>query len=125
MNFKKLADTSFKDGIPKHLRWHIVYKFFYSFFNSAYYGQIERHLFVSFEHLVLILLTLKRIKNQKKSEINDSILLKVHDAYYDNFILLLNESIVLKLQLKESLVITEDQSELSRNDCSYISELLG
>ena len=125
MNFKKLADTSFKDGIPKHLRWHIVYKFFYSFFNSAYYGQIERHLFVSFEHLVLILSTLKRIKNQKKSEINDYILLKVHDAYYDNFILLLNESIVLKLQLKESLVITEDQSELSRNDCSYISELLG
>ena len=90
-----------------------------------YYGQIEKHLFVSFEHLVLILLTLKRIKNQKKSEINDYILLKVHDAYYDNFILLLNESIVLKLQLKESLVITEDQSELSRNDCSYISELLG
>ena len=125
MNFTKLADTSFKNGIAKHLRWHIVYKFFYSFFNSTYYGQIERHLFVSFEHLVLILLTLKRIKNQKKSEINDYILLKVHDANYDNFTLLLNESIVLKLQLKESLIITEDQSEFSRNACSYISELLG
>ena len=43
----------------------------------------------------------------------------LHDGNYDNFSILLNKSNVLKLHLKESLLIKKDRPELNRNDGSY------
>ena len=47
-------------------------------------------------------------KNPKKSTINAHILLKGHDAYYEDFSILLNESNVFELHLKESILIKKD-----------------
>ena len=66
-----------------------------------------------------------RVESASKFAINDHIFLKGHDGAYGSFCLLLNESNVFKLQLKESLITKKDQSELNRNICGYLSELLG
>ena len=47
-------------------------------------------------------------KNPKKPTINDHILLKGHDANYEDFSILLNENNVFKLHLKESILIKKD-----------------
>ena len=54
-----------------------------------------------------------------KSTINDHVLLKSHDANYDDFSILLNESSDFKLLLKESLSIKKDETGHNRNVCSY------
>ena len=62
----------FRDGIPKNLRSHIVYKFWCSYCNTNYYGQTEKYLLVhSAEYLGLTPLPRKRIKNFKKPAIKE------------------------------------------------------
>ena len=53
----------------------------------------------------------------------DHILLNDHDASFEDFTILLKESNKFKLQLKESLLIKRDKSELIRNIYSYLWEL--
>ena len=67
-----------------------------------YYGQTQRHFFVrASEHLGITPLTGNFFKAHKKSAIFD-MLLDVHKASFDNFLILLKESNPFKLQLKES-----------------------
>ena len=47
----------------------------------------------------------KRTKNPKEFAINGNIILKGHGTNHDDFSILLNESSVFKLHLKESLLI--------------------
>ena len=47
----------------------------------------------------------KRTKNPKEYAINGNIILKGHGTNHDDFSILLNESSVFKLHLKESLLI--------------------
>ena len=61
----------------------------------------------------------KHIKNPKKSAINYPILLKDHDTNYGKLSILLNESSVLKLHMKESLLIQKYQPELNSYVYSY------
>ena len=68
-------------------------------------------------------LTGKRVKNPKKSAIFDHILLKGHDASFENFAILLKENNNFKLYLKESLLMKRDKPELNRNIYSYALEL--
>ena len=68
-------------------------------------------------------LTGKRVKNPKKSVIFDHILLKGHDASFENFAILLKENNNFKLNLKESLLMKRDKPELNRNIYSYAPEL--
>ena len=114
----------FKDIIPKEIRSHLVCKFTCSCCNATYYGESERHLFVrASEHLGMTPLTRKRVKNPKKSAIFDHILLKGHDASFEDFMILLKENNKFKLHLKESLLIKRDKPELNRNIYSCPLEL--
>ena len=84
--------------------------------NATYYGESVRHYFVrASEHLSMTLLTGKRVKNAKKSAIFDHILLKGHDASFEDFTILLKENNKLKLHVQESLLIKCDKPELNRN----------
>ena len=90
----------------------------------TYYGESERPFFVrASEHLGKTPLTGKRVKNPKKSAIFDHILLKGHDASFEDFAILLKENNKIKLQLKESLLIKRDKPKLNRNIYSYPLEL--
>ena len=68
-------------------------------------------------------LTGKPLKNPKKLVIFDLILLKGHDASFEDFMILLKENNKFKLYLKESLLIKRDKPELNRNIYSYPLEL--
>ena len=92
----------------------------YSCCKGTYYGESERHFFVrASEHLGMTPLTGKRVKNPKKSAIFDHILLKGHDASFEDFTILLKENNKYQLHLKESLLIKHDQPELNRNIYGY------
>ena len=62
----------------------------------------------------------KRVKNSKKSAIFDHILLKGHDASFEDFKILLKENSKFKLHLKESLLTKRDKPEVNRNIYSYL-----
>ena len=110
----------FNDIILKEISSHLVYKFMCSCCNATYYGESERHFFVrASEHLGMTPLTGKRVKNPKKSAIFNHILLKGHDASFEDFTILLKENNKFKLHLKESLRIKRDKPELNRNICGY------
>ena len=101
----------FKESIPKNLRSDIVYKILHSCCNTTYDEQTERHLLVrSSENLGLTSLNGKRIKNLKRFTINDHILVKGHDANYNDFSILLNESSVFKLHLLQPLLIKKEKT---------------
>ena len=68
-------------------------------------------------------LTGKRVKNPKKSAIFDQILVKDHDASFEDFTILLKENNKFELHLKESIVIKRYKPELNRNIYSYSLEL--
>ena len=94
-----------------------------SCWNATYYGQTQRHFFVrASEHLGITPLTGKFVKTPKKSAI-DHALLEGHKASFDNFSILLKESNPFKLQLKESLFISRDESILNKNIFSFPLEL--
>ena len=90
--------------------------------NTTYYGQTQRHFFVrASEHLGITPLTSKVVKTPKKSIFD--MLLDGHKASFDNFSILLKESNPLKLQLKESLLISLDKPILKKNIYSFPLEL--
>ena len=69
-----------------------MYKFTCSCCNATYYGESEGHFFVrASEHLGMTPLAGKRKKNAKKSTIFDHILLKGHDASFEDFTILLKK----------------------------------
>ena len=113
-----------KESTPKYLSLDLIYKFLYSRCNVTYYGETERHLFVrASEHLGITSLTQKWVNNPQKSVIMDHILLKGHNATYDNFSILIPEHSQFKLHLKESLWIKRDKPELNRNIYTHSLEL--
>ena len=80
----------FKDIIPKEISSHILYKYTCNCCNATYYGESERHFFVrASEQLGMTPLTGKRVNNSKKSAIFEHILLKSHDASFENFTIVL------------------------------------
>ena len=106
--------------IPKEITSHLVYKFTCSCCNATYYGESETHFFVrAYEHLGMTPLTGKHVKNPKKSAICDHILLKSHDASFEDFTIFLKENGKCKLHLKESLLIKREKPELNRHIYSY------
>ena len=61
--------------------------------NATYYGDLERHFFIrASEHPGITPLTGKQVKNPKKLAIIDLILLKGHDARFEDLTILLKES---------------------------------
>ena len=97
-----------------------MYKSTWSCCNATYYGESERHLFVkASEHLGRTPLTGKQVKNSKKSAIFDKVLMKGHDASFEDFTIHLKENNKFKLHLKESVLIKRGKPELNRNIYSY------
>ena len=111
----------FKEGIPKYLHSHLIYKFSSSCCNATYYGE-KHHFLRASEHLGITPLTQKRVKNPKKSAIMDHILLEDHNATYNDFSTF-PENNQFKLQLKESLLIKREKPELNRNIYTHPLEL--
>ena len=68
-------------------------------------------------------LTGKRVKNPKKSAIFHHILLKGHEASFEDVTVFLKGNNKFKLHLKESLLIKRDKPELNRNIYSYPLEI--
>ena len=61
--------------------------------NANYYVESKRHYFTrASENVGVTSLTGKRVKNSKNSAIIDQILLKGHDASFEDFTILLKES---------------------------------
>ena len=78
--------------IPKEVSSHLVYKFTCSYCDATCYGESERHLFVRASELLAIApVTGEQVKNPKKSAIFDHILLKSHEAGFEDFKILLKE----------------------------------
>ena len=95
-----------------------------SCFNATCYRESERHFFVrASEHLGMTPLTVKWVKNPKRSAILGHILLDGHDASFEHFTILLKENNKFKLQLKESLLIKRYTLELNRNIYTYPLEI--
>ena len=59
------------------------------------------------------------VNNSKKSAIFDQILVKDHDASFEDFTILLKENNKFKLHLKQSLLIKCDKPEHDKNIYSY------
>ena len=100
-----------------------MYKFTCSCYNAAYYVELETNFFIrASEHLGMTPLTVKWVKNPKKSAVFDHIFLKGHDTSFEDLTILLKEN-KFKLHLKESLLIICDKPDFNRNIYSYPSEL--
>lgn len=70
----------------------------------------RRHFFAgASEHVVIATLAGKFIKTPMKFAIFDHVLLDGHKANFDNFLIILRESNLFKLQLKGSLLISHDK----------------
>ena len=55
--------------------------------------------------------------------LTDHILLKGHEASFDDFTILLKENNKFKIHLEESLLVKRDKPKLNRNNYSYTFEL--
>ena len=100
-----------------------MYKFTCSCYNAAYYVELETNFFIrASEHLGMTPITVKWVKNPKKSAVFDHIFLKGHDTSFEDLTILLKEN-KFKLHLKESLLIRLDKPELNKNIYSYPLEL--
>ena len=82
----------FKDIISKEISSHLVYKFTCTCCNATYYGESERLFVRASKNLGMTPLNGKQIKNSKKSAIFDHILLKGHDASFEDITILLKEN---------------------------------
>ena len=93
-----------------------MYKFTCSCYNATYYVKLETNFLIrASEHLGMTPLTVKWVKNPKKSAVFDHIFLKGHDASFEELTILLKENRKFKLHLKESLLIKLDKPELNKN----------
>ena len=92
----------------------------FSYWNTTYYGQTQRHIFVrACERLAVTLLTGKLVKNPKTF-----LFLITCYAVLIAFLFFLKENNDFKLQLKEPLLISYDKSvlikTLTRFLCNYL-----
>ena len=103
----------FKDKIPLCLRSNIVYKFARGRCNATYYGENCRHFKVRVgEHSGISPLTNKRSKSKKSTAVKDYMLVCDQPVSFDDFKVLASSKFHLKI--KESLLISRDQSILNR-----------
>ena len=109
----------FKDQIPLCLRSNIVYKFACGRCNTTYYGEIWRHFKVRVgEHSVISPLTNKRSKSKNSTAAKDHMLICDQQLSFDDFKVLAssNAELHLKINIKESLLISRDQFILNKNE---------
>ena len=109
----------FKDKIPLCLRSNIVYKFACGRCNASHYGETYRHFKVRVgEHSGISPLTNKQSKSKKSTAVKDHMLMSDQPVSFDDFNVLASSNSEFHLKIKESLLISCDQSILNRNEAS-------
>ena len=80
---------TFKDKIPSSSRSGLVYRFQCGSCNAAYYGKTKRHLKVRMsEHFGISALTVKRVKGDDDSAIEEHLLFCNHTSDLEDFSIL-------------------------------------
>ena len=106
---------SFKDKIPLKLWSHNVYHFTCTGCNSCYIGLAERHTYVRWcDHLGLSWRSGQPIVGVQ-TEIKSHIATCKTSCDFDNFKVLTGDSDVMRLKIKESLLIKKDGPNLNKN----------
>ena len=115
----------FKDVLPKKLCSGIVYSFKCDSCNAIYYGKTKRHFYVrAAEHMGILHLTNKRLKNVKQSAISDHLLICDCNMNFDDFTILSKDSNDINWLIKESLLISCDKSISNKTVKCFPLELL-
>lgn len=93
-----------------------------SWCSATYYEELEWNFFLrASKHLGVTPFTGKQVKNHKKSAIIDYILLKGHDASFEDFTILLKQNI---LYIKETFLIVKSSPKRFLKDCFHSLYLL-
>ena len=98
----------------------VVYRYICGRCSSSYYDETDRHLRVrAGEHIGLSPLTFKKkCKPSKESAVFDRLLFCDNDPSFEEFSVLAKASSVFSLEIKESLLVKRDTSNLNRNTAS-------
>ena len=97
----------------------VVYNYTCGRCNSSYYGETDRNLRVrAGEHIGLSPLTFKKCKPSKESAVRYHLLFCDNNPSFEDFSVLAKASSKLSLEIKESLLIKRDTSNLNRNTAS-------
>ena len=97
----------------------VVYKYRCGRCSSSYYGETDRHLRVRVgEHIGLSPLTFKKCKPSNESAVRDHLLFCDDDPCFEEFFAQAKASSRFSLEIKESLLIKRDTSNLNRNTAS-------
>ena len=106
----------FKYRVPYDLVSGVVYEYTCARCNSSNYGETERHLKVSCgEHIGISPLTFKKMKTSKESSIRDHLLECDNNPFLDEFTILTHGNKKCLLEIKEILLINQDQPVLDKN----------
>ena len=121
---KMVNHFQLKVVLPKKLCSGIVYSFKCNSCNAIYYGKTKRHFYVrAAEHMGILHLTNKRLKNVKQSAISDHLLTCDCNINFDDFTILSKDSNNINLLIKESLLISRDKPILNKTVKSFSLEL--
>ena len=92
----------------------MVYSFTCNSWNAIYYGKTKRSFYVrAAEHMEILHLTKKRLKNVKESAISEFLLTCDCNINFDDFIILSKDSNNINLLIKESLLISRESLLIS------------
>ena len=110
----------FKDTLNKKIRSHLVYGYSCSSCSATYYGTTYRHFFTrAAEHMGILNLTSKRVKNVKESVVSDHLLQCNCAIGFDHSDVLASDTNSFRLLIKESLLIKRDKPVLNRTVKSF------
>ena len=100
----------YKDSLQKKIRSDIVYRYMCSNCKVTYYGKTYCHFFTgAAEHMGISNLTEKHLKCVKQSAVSDHLLECNCSIDFDHFDILDSDANILRLLIKESLLIKRDQ----------------
>ena len=108
------------------LRSNIVYTFTCGRCNATYYGETCRHFKVRVgEHSGISPLTNKWCESKKSTAVKDHMLICDQPVSFHDFKLLASSNSEFHLKIKESLLISRDQTVLNKNEGSLPLHLFG
>ena len=107
---------SFKDKIPMFLRSGVIYKFQCGSCSTTYYGKTKHQFKVRMcEHLGILRLTEKRVKDDDGSATKEHLLFWGHTPDFEDFSIVAGNNSDFKIKLVESLLINRDHTPLNKN----------
>ena len=107
---------SFKDKIPMFLRSGVIYKFQCGSCSTTYYGKTKHQFNVRMcEHLGILRLIEKRVKDDDGSATKEHLLFWGHTPDFEDFSIVAGNNSDFKIKLVESLLINRDHTPLNKN----------